>query len=88
MARAVKTETELLELHRRLVKKHLTEQTGYPSKVIRLILKLYDKCINTDNIIHYYFRNTKVFTIALITDRLNEIADYTRKIETIEIDED
>lgn len=77
MARATKTETELLEIHRRLVRQHITQQTNFTPKAIRLTMKLYDICISGDNIKNFYFRSVKLFTVALITDRLDEIKDYT-----------
>lgn len=70
-----KVDKELLELHKEVLKSYLT-QRSLKHKYQKKFFKIYDRYITEKNIRGFFFRSTKLFVYALVTDRLDEIEDY------------
>lgn len=71
----LKVSKELLELHKKVLESYLT-QRNLKHKYQKKFFKLYDLYINEKNIRRYFFRPSRLFVYALITNRLEEIEDY------------
>lgn len=67
---------DLRNSHRELLENFMKTATRWELKQRTLVLRLYDKLITPENIIRYYNRNIKLFLIALVTDRLEDIENY------------
>jgi len=72
---------ELLELHKTVLTNFLKEKTKFKPADRKLILKRYDQVINRDNIRYYYNRQIRIFTAALVINRLDLVAKYQPKNE-------
>lgn len=70
-----KTNRELLELHKEVIKSYLT-QKNVRHKYIKKFLKIYDFYITPDNIRRYFYRPIGIFVKAIILNRLEAIEDY------------
>jgi len=65
-------DSELVALHKTLFEKHIKRKIT-KLDIRKMVIRLYDNKINTENIRLYYNRNIKIFTAALVSDRLDEI---------------
>lgn len=70
-----KVNKELLELHKEVLRSYLT-QRGLSHKYQKKFFSLYDIYISESNIRRFFFRPSKLFVYALVTNRLSEIEDY------------
>lgn len=70
-----KANRELLALHQRCIKTHLT-LIGVKVRPQKKFFALYDYYIDENNIREYFHRPIKLFVYALVADRLKEIRDY------------
>ena len=73
-----KDNQELLELHKRCLVYYFS-LNDVKLKTRKKFFRLYDKYISHKNIRQYFFRNMRLFIVALVTDRLSEISDYEVK---------
>lgn len=73
-----RTRRELLELHKKCLKDYLVGK-DMKLKKRNKFFKLYDFFIYEDNIENFFFRPVHIFVYALVSNRLDEISDYTRK---------
>lgn len=70
-----KVDKELLKLHQEVLRSYLT-QIGLRHKYQKKFFSLYDRYISESNIRRFFFRPSKLFVYALVTNRLSEIEDY------------
>ena len=67
---------ELVEIHKRCIKNYLI-QKNLKRTGRNKFFHLYDHYINENNIRIYYLRPIDLFVYALVTNRLDEIENYT-----------
>ena len=77
----IRTNKELVELHKRCITSYLVQQS-VKLKTRRKLFRLYDVYINHKNVRNYFFRDLDIFINALVTDRLDNISDYITKTKT------
>lgn len=71
----LKTNKELLELHKRVITNYLIQKSLKIKKRKKFFI-IYDSYISEINIRRYFYRPIKLFVYAMITDKLKYIEDY------------
>ena len=71
----LKTNKELLELHKRVITNYLIQKSLKIKKRKKFFI-IYDSYISETNIRRYFYRPIKLFVYAMITDKLKYIEDY------------
>ena len=71
----LKTNKELLELHKRVITNYLIQKSLKIKKRKKFFI-IYDLYISETNIRRYFYRPIKLFVYAMITDKLKYIEDY------------
>lgn len=71
----LKTNRELLELHKRVITNYLIQKSLKIKKRKKFFI-IYDSYISETNIRRYFYRPIKLFVYAMITDKLKYIEDY------------
>lgn len=71
----LKTNKELLELHKRVITNYLIQKSLKIKKRKKFFI-IYDSYISKTNIRRYFYRPIKLFVYAMITDKLKYIEDY------------
>jgi hypothetical protein len=66
---------ELLELHKRVIKTYLVQNSLKHSKMKKFFI-VYDHFIDERNIREYFFLSAPIFVRALILDRLEDVRNY------------
>ena len=72
----LKTDKELIELHKRCITTYLI-QRALKSKYIKKFMTIYDSEITPKNIRAFFHRPIDLFVRAIILNRLDEISQYT-----------
>ncbi len=72
-----KTNLELIDLHKRVIKTYFVQE-GVKFSTRQKFFRLYDYLITVNNIKAYFHKPVKVFIIALVEDRLDEICDLIK----------
>lgn len=75
----IKSDKELVELHKRCITNYLVQRSMKLRKRKKFFI-IYDFYIDENNIKEYFFRPIKLFVYALVTNRLSEIQNYIPKI--------
>lgn len=75
----IKSDKELVELHKRCITNYLVQRSMKLRKRKKFFI-IYDFYIDENNIKEYFFRPIKLFVYALVTNRLSEIQNYISKI--------
>ena len=70
---------ELIKLHKGLLISFMVGELQWDFVKRKKALKVYEALINDLNIRQYYNVNIRIFLVALLTDRLNEVAKYFHK---------
>lgn len=70
---------DLLKFHRELLSSFLNTKTNFKLSTKNMILHVYDNTITEDNIRTVYNRNIKLFTAALVTNKLDSITNYHKQ---------
>lgn len=74
-----KNDKELVRFHRELLKKFMNIETNLNPKKKRLVIKIYNDEINENNIRFYFNAKLRLFIVALVLNRLDEIKNYYKK---------
>lgn len=75
----VKTNRELLELHKRVILNYLIQYYAMKLRSRKKFFSIYEHYISEKNIQEYFNRPIKIFVYALITGTLDNIRDYFKK---------
>lgn len=70
---------ELVKEHRELVDSFMKNELAWKAHTRKKILRVYDAKVDDSNIRFYMLRKVKVFLSALLTDKLDQIANYFPK---------
>lgn len=70
----LKSNKELLELHKRVLTTYLV-QRNLKHRTIKKFFKIYDTEVTEKNILCYFHRPSSIFVKALVTDRLDQLKD-------------
>lgn len=69
-------DSDLVTLHRSLFESFIKEHI-HKLAIRKTVIKLYDATISTENIRLYYNRHIALFTKALVSNRLEDIAKHS-----------
>ena len=72
-------EKELVKEHRELVDSFMKNELAWQGHTRKKILKVYDAKVDDNNIRFFMMRKLRVFLSALLTDKLDQIANYFPK---------
>jgi hypothetical protein len=70
---------QLVKEHRELLENFMKNELSWHKSRRDKILRAYDDKVDENNIRFYMFRKLRLFLTALLTNRLNEIANYFPK---------